>query len=660
LNVFRDLLSLPASGDTKAASLPRTWPLAVVYAGIGLLAYARILNTFFVADDFAFLDVISRAPSISVIFSALAERYFRPVVVLVYYLNYKISGLSPWTYHVSIVLVHAVNAWLVFLLGRTLDPERPPIIAALAGLLFLVFGGHAEAVTWIGGMADPLITCFLLLALLLFQHALVSPRPIPLFVATWLSVTMALLTKESAAVFLGFAAVVTLLGRASVPDRPRIRRAAIGVAVVVLLLAGYFLVRRHVLGFTFVNLEGLGTSSNLLTTARAFVLRSFFPYGPLVVRVWIHSLDKYVLFPAAVAALLFVRRHDWRPLALLTACFVLAIAPVLPLSIAIARPDSERLIYLPSAFACLLLVWFLHAALRRLWPVATIVLVCSIGHVLALDRVNRRWVTAAMLTRGITSSFREVMRDHGRPGLPVYVLNVPDSVGGAFVYRRGFHDSLRLTAPDQLSKMGRTYVLSVYTVGDASRAVTVTQVGASSFDVRLGSAELIGGQPPPGPFYEFNNWSPDAYSVEFLRAAGPGLVVYFTPQQARVAGTLTGEGVPFGVVDLPPDGSRCEGREATIAGWALDTEGVERVRITVDDSEGSQPETWEAQRYARPDVAAAYADYPDSETAGWIYALPCDALRRHARDGRVRVGVDAENHRGGRTRLGARMILVPR
>ena len=98
----------------------RYWWLALAYLVVGLVAYGRVLGTFFVADDFAYLDELSRATSPAVIFSALAGRYFRPAVVLVYYVNYQFSGLSPWTYHLSVVLIHVANAWLLFLLGRTI------------------------------------------------------------------------------------------------------------------------------------------------------------------------------------------------------------------------------------------------------------------------------------------------------------------------------------------------------------------------------------------------------------------------------------------------------------------------------------------------------------------------------------------------------------
>ena len=158
----------------------RDWlaPAAVLslYLVVGVAVYARILPAFFVADDFAYLRDIAVAKSPSITFSALAGRYFRPMVVLAYYVNYQISALDPFSYHLTVVLLNVVNSFLVFLLGRTLG--APPLAAPLAGLLFLVFGGHAEAITWIGGMADPLVTMFVVAALVLFLRALNRERPL--------------------------------------------------------------------------------------------------------------------------------------------------------------------------------------------------------------------------------------------------------------------------------------------------------------------------------------------------------------------------------------------------------------------------------------------------------------------------------------------------
>jgi len=642
----------------RADRATRYWPVALAYLILGLVAYGRILDTFFVADDFSYLDELSRAESPAVIFSALAGRYFRPAVVLVYYLNYQLSGLSPWTYHLSVVLVHVVNAWLIFLLGRAIAPGRGPMVPALAGGLFLVFGGHAEAVTWIGGMADPLLTFFLLLALLFFLWSLESVKPLPLLIGAWLAFAAALLSKESAAAFLGFAVVGAALASPVRPDWQRVRRTLLALTVLVVVLAAYFALRKMVLGFTFVNLDGLGTNTNVPATARAFVLRSFLPQGSLLGLIWTRFLDVFLIAPVVLGLIWYARRTDYRPLLVLLVFFGLAIAPVLPLSISILTSESERLIYLPSAFACLLTAWLVDSAVKRRWLVVTVMIVFSLWHLRALDRTNRTWVTAAALTRSQTTSFGEVMRNHGRSGQTVFVVNVTDNVRGAFIWRRGFHEALRLTSPDQAAAMAQMQMLSVTQVWDENAPVTVSEKGPNRFELRLASGSVAGG-PSSTPLYSLADWSPIGFTAEFTPAAGRGLVVYFTPAQARVAGTLEMSAVPFGYIDLPKDAADCSGDAADLQGWALDGEGIDRVSVALEiPGSSGAVEIGNAQRLPRPDVAAAYPGYPDSLNAGWTFSLPCKRGPGAAVPNGSRIHVSATNRRGATATLGVKTVVV--
>jgi len=334
-----------------------------LYLVVGVTVYARILPAFFVADDFAYLRDIAVSKSPSVTFEALAGRYFRPMVVLVYYLNYQISALDPFSYHLTVVLLNVVNSFLVFLLGRAL--AAPPLAAPLAGLLFLVFGGHAEAITWIGGMADPLVTMFVLAALLLFLKALNRERPLGLVLAIWALFVCALLSKESAAVLPGLLIAAAALARSDGGLLRASRLLVLTLAGMAVFVVGYLLLRNSILGFSFVNLDGLGTNTHFIATTRSFIIRSFLPQGELAMTIFMYRFD--VLLGVPIAALLAwgLTRSDFRSLGFIALCFGIALMPVLPLSIALATPESERLIYMASAFATLLLVWFLAAVIQQ-------------------------------------------------------------------------------------------------------------------------------------------------------------------------------------------------------------------------------------------------------------------------------------------------------
>ena len=508
-----------------------------VYLAVGVAVYARILPSFFVADDFAYLHDIAASKSPSIIFSALAERYFRPMVVLAYYFNYQISALDPFSYHLTVVLLNVVNSWLIFLLGRALG--APPFVAPLAGLLFLVFGGHAEAITWIGGMADPLVTMFVLIALLVFLRALTHERPLGFAVAISALFAAALLSKESAAVLPLLLIAATALRRSDGVGLLRAPRLlVITLAGMAVVLAGYLLLRQSILGFSLVNLEGLGTNSHPIATTRAFIIRSFLPQGELALTIFMHRFDILLGLPIVGLLAWGLTKSDLKSLAFMAFCFAIALAPVLPLSIAMATTESERLIYMSSAFASLLLVWFLGAVLQQPRVLAAIVLMCAAGNIVALTRINQNWLEAASIVNSAMPTFADAVRTHRRGSTSVFFLNVPDNVRGAYVFRRGFHEALKMAAPEEMQAMSETSVLSVFGIGDSSVPVRVAATGPRSFEVTLGGGWLLGAPNPPTPKVALGRWSLQSFRADFTTNADGSLIFYFTPQRVDFFGRV--------------------------------------------------------------------------------------------------------------------------
>jgi hypothetical protein len=322
---------------------------------------------------------------------------------------------------------------------------------------------------------------------------------------------------------------------------------ALTLSVSVLLLLSYFLLRRSVLGFAFVTLDGLGTNANWLLMGRAFVLRAFIPQGAVLSAVFDRHLDVWLIFPVLLFLAWKVPTSAYRSLLFLGLCFAASLVPILPLSIAVVTPESERLIYMASAFASLLFVWLLGAAIGRPWLVAAIVIVCSVGNVLALTRINRNWQTASAITQTTLSTFADAMRTHGRIGSAVYVLNAPDNVNGAYIFRRGFHEALRLAAPDQGGAMAETYVLSVYSISHPSIPVRVTRLGPRTVHAHMGGGWLIGTPNPPTPRLALREWTAQSFGAEFTELADGSLLVYFTPDSTAIVGRLPLERSETGV-----------------------------------------------------------------------------------------------------------------
>jgi hypothetical protein len=246
----------------------------------------------------------------------------------------------------------------------------------------------------------------------------------------------------------------------------------------------------------------------------------------------------WVVLPLGLLLLARLNRTDYRPLLLVAACFAMALAPVLPLSIALATPESERLIYMASAFGSILLVWLLAASIRQPRVLIVFVLALAAIHVRALLRVNRNWQEASAITQSILTTFGETMRAHGRIGSAVYVLNVPDSVNGAYIFRRGFHEALRVTAPDQVGAMAQTYPLSVYSIFERSIPPRVTRLSPRTLEVHVEGGWLLGAPNPATEAMALHDWRPQSFVVAFTPVADGSLVLLLTTRGTKVVARL--------------------------------------------------------------------------------------------------------------------------
>jgi hypothetical protein len=121
--------------------------------------------------------------------------YYRPLVTASYVLDAQWSGLSPFGYHVTNVLFHALASVLVYALLRRLAFSAS--LAVLATLAFALHPALVAAVAWIPGRNDSLLGVFALSCWLFFLFD--ARRPFWLYrllhvAFFWLS----LFTKESA------------------------------------------------------------------------------------------------------------------------------------------------------------------------------------------------------------------------------------------------------------------------------------------------------------------------------------------------------------------------------------------------------------------------------------------------------------------------------
>ncbi len=143
---------------------------------VGLIIYSNCFFNKFLWDDNDFIVNNAYIKSFRFIPQYFSQNliagagkisnYWRPFLLLSFALDYKIWKLNPFGYHLTNVLLHIADAFLVFYLLYFLFKNKT--ISLFSSLLFLVHPLQTEAVTYISGRGDSLAFFFILLALIFY------------------------------------------------------------------------------------------------------------------------------------------------------------------------------------------------------------------------------------------------------------------------------------------------------------------------------------------------------------------------------------------------------------------------------------------------------------------------------------------------------------
>lgn len=388
---------------TPSAALPGRWLVLLgmsvvnspwvprLFVGIlAVIAYGRTLTAPFIWDDWSLVvnnPLVHSWRHLGEIFqtgpfglSLSLDRYYRPLQSISFLIDWTIWKANPFGFHLTNVLLHGLNAALVWiLLGRLTAPRS---IAALgAALIFAVHPVNTEVVAYVGSRGDVLAATFGLLCLVSFAsprrervsrldtkaRAGVDPNAKAAVragvKALWSSVPVAsglllaaLLTKEHLVVLPVLAA---FLHRAlPLEDADRRRQiiwvwSAIGAIYIV---ARLLLLQSNETRPLAAILDATGTH-RLFTAIRAVAtyvrllcwpsqlhmdyqfVQTSMPWGHFAVAV---------LATGSLVAWVVHDPHRRRVRSALFAWFIVSLAPFLHLVTPLAQPMSERWLYWPS------------------------------------------------------------------------------------------------------------------------------------------------------------------------------------------------------------------------------------------------------------------------------------------------------------------------
>ena len=120
--------------------------------------------------------------------------YYRPILTISFLIDYQILGISPFIYHFTNVILHLIASSLVFIFLNKLNYKKEN--SFLFALIFLVHPVLTQAVAWIPGRNDSLITIFVLSTFIYLIHFLKNKRN-KYFIYSLIFLLLALFTKET-------------------------------------------------------------------------------------------------------------------------------------------------------------------------------------------------------------------------------------------------------------------------------------------------------------------------------------------------------------------------------------------------------------------------------------------------------------------------------
>ncbi len=296
--------------------------------------------------DFSNVSKVFAAGIWSFIHFVSSYDYYRPLLILSMMLDAQIGGTSPVIYHVSNLVYHIVACLLVFTLLIKLRIEKKSSL--ILTLLFVVHPIVTQAIAWIPGRNDTLLTVFILASFINFIKYLDSEK-VFFLILHFLFFFLGLLTKETAVLL---PIICVLYSSFILQKRISSGHTLINVMMWILLSIIYFYLRAEAIGKT----ENEITFQMLFQTIsyRLPVIVQYIGKIILPVNLSVKPLQQDTGYLPGILAIIIImillflsKEKNYKRILFGLIWFILFLAPVLSLPKIFNDNIFEHRVYLP-------------------------------------------------------------------------------------------------------------------------------------------------------------------------------------------------------------------------------------------------------------------------------------------------------------------------
>jgi hypothetical protein len=431
-------MTLKQSGNSDSGlSIRKHLFLLFLFVVTAFFIYSPVLHHFFVSDDFKVLYRVTRERIIFI------HGFFRPLSDITILANFITGGLNPLWFNSFNILIHGINSFLVFLLslhvGRNIpDKSKAFYFAILSSVFFICYPFHNEAVVWMLGRGSGMACMFALSGFLCYYEI----KKNNLKIATscfcyFISIT----AFESTMIFPLILWLLLLLEK----QHSKIMRNwafALIFTFCLHLICRYFL-SGSLLGSYGNDFFHIGIKKYFLNIVRTGGRLVLPPSNNTV-------LLELVFILLILSAFYYIIKHNhqirqnkiWRTIAILSVMLVISCVVPLVAGVSTRTSESDRLLYFPSVFVCMIWAFVIvfninHKNLQRFLILSTIAY-----NLFFLELNNLNWRKASLVTSSILEKINEEIRS-GNSGR-IYFVNIPDEIEGAYAFRMGFSDAMKL------------------------------------------------------------------------------------------------------------------------------------------------------------------------------------------------------------------------